>query len=150
MSSPIENHKITIEKSPGPSVEEEIIAGLVAFNETKVGDANYRKLVVTVRDEGGEICGGLIGKINRGWLHVEILWLSESLRGKGLGTSVLATAEAEAVRCGCTDCYLDTFTFQARGFYERLGYSVFGELEKFPPGHSRFFMQKHLVDGTSQ
>jgi len=149
MSSPIKNHRITVEKSPALGLEEQIIAGLVAYNGSKVGDAKYRKLVVMVRDGAGEICGGLIGKISRGWLHVEILWLAESLRGQGLGTAVLATAESEAIRCGCTDCHLDTFTFQARGFYEKLGYAVFGELEEFPPGESRFFLKKRLVDSSS-
>ena len=54
-------------------------------------------------------------------------------------------AEREAIRRGCRTIWLDTFTFQARGFYERLGYSVFGTLEDYPPGHSRFFLKKSLT-----
>jgi hypothetical protein len=54
-------------------------------------------------------------------------------------------AEAEAIRRGCRGAWLDTFSFQARGFYERPGYSIFGTIENFPPGHRRFFLKKDFA-----
>jgi ribosomal protein S18 acetylase RimI-like enzyme len=54
-------------------------------------------------------------------------------------------AEAEAIHRGCRGAWLDTFSFQARGFYERLGYSIFGTIENFPPGHRRFFLKKDFA-----
>ena len=63
----------------------------------------------------------------------------------GILRSAGTRAEAEAIRRGCLGAWLDTFSFQARGFYERLGYAVFGALADYPPGHDRFFMQKPLV-----
>lgn len=66
------------------------------------------------------------------------------MRGQGYGTKLMAAAEAEARRRGCRDAYLDTFSFQARPFYERCGYEVFGTLEDFPTGHQRFVMRKSL------
>jgi hypothetical protein len=54
-------------------------------------------------------------------------------------------AEREAMARRCRNAWLDTFEFQARGFYERLGYSCFGELKDYPKGFSRYFMKKALI-----
>ena len=66
------------------------------------------------------------------------------MRGAGLGRQLLQRAEAIARERGCHGLWLDTFSFQARGFYEKLGFSLFGEIEDYPPGHSRFFLRKRL------
>ena len=76
------------------------------------------------------------------WLFIKLLWVSEELRGQGFGRALMSSAEQEALARGCTNIYLDTFSFQARDFYERLGYEVFGQLTDFPPGHKRYFLQK--------
>jgi GNAT superfamily N-acetyltransferase len=72
------------------------------------------------------------------------LFVPETLRGQGLGRELMRRAEEEAIARGCHASWLDTFQFQARGFYERLGYTCFGELSDYPPGFSRYFMQKML------
>jgi ribosomal protein S18 acetylase RimI-like enzyme len=69
----------------------------------------------------------------------------EAQRGAGIGRELMRRAEAEAVERGCLGAWLDTFSFQAPGFYERLGYSIFGRIDDYPPGHSRFFMRKSLA-----
>ena len=71
--------------------------------------------------------------------------MPESARGRGLGRTLMRQAEDVALRRGCHGAWLDTFSFQARGFYEKLGYTVFGSIDDYPPGHSRFFMKKVLV-----
>ena len=53
-------------------------------------------------------------------------------------------AETEAIGRRCHSTWLDTFEFQARGFYERLGYICFGQLHDYPPGFARYFMKKAL------
>jgi hypothetical protein len=58
----------------------------------------------------------------------------------------MAQAEARAVERGYHSAWLDTFSFQARGFYERLGYQQFGSLV-YPPFHKRHFMKKLLGTG---
>lgn len=63
----------------------------------------------------------------------------------GVGTEIMQIAEREALQRGCCGSWLDTFEFQARGFYERIGYQCFGELPNYPPGFSRFFMKKMLT-----
>ena len=92
--------------------------------------------------------GGLVGETFWDWLHVDLLWVAEELRGRGYGSRLLAAAEAEAVRRGCGHAYLETLGFQAPDFYRARGYRVFGELADFPPGHTRYFMRKSLrADG---
>ena len=79
-----------------------------------------------------------------GWLLVELLFVPVDLRGVGLGADLMQRAEKEAARRGCRGAWLDTFSFQARGFYERLGYSTFGVIDEYPSGHSLVFMLKRF------
>lgn len=83
-------------------------------------------------------------RAGRGWLRIGTLWVDARLRGQGYGRQLMAAAEAEGRQRGCHSAYLDTFSFQAPAFYERCGYEVFGTLEAFPGGHTRFFMRKSL------
>ncbi|MFA7339208.1 MAG: GNAT family N-acetyltransferase [Candidatus Obscuribacterales bacterium] len=101
-------------------------------------------LSVVLKDAQGKIVGGLIGSTNWGWLHVDLLSVDASLRGSGYGTKLLEVAEDIARQRGCSFAYLDTFSFQAQGFYEKHGYQVWGNLEEFPPGASRIFLKKSL------
>jgi len=125
------------------SVHKAALDSLIAFNDAKVGESGYRLLAFAIENERGQMTGGLSGATAYGWLFVELLFVPEPLRGQGVGTELLRRAEAEAVARGCHSVWLDTFEFQARGFYERLGYTCFGELANYPTG-SRFFMSKRL------
>lgn len=121
-----------------------LVDGLIAYNEQRAGLGDSRPLVVLIRDSNGATVGGLWGRTGYGWLFVEMLFVPERLRGQGLGTQVMELAESEALARGCHGVWLDTFEFQARGFYEQLGYRCFGELEDYPAGFSRYFMTKTL------
>lgn len=136
--------EITVTDQPGNAVQEVILPGLVAFNEAKAPGADWRPLAVLVKDETGKVLGGLSGSTAWRWLYVHLLWLPETLRGRGLGKRVLAHAEAEARVRFCRGVWLDSFAFQAPGFYQRLGYRVFGALDDYPPGHRRVFLCKDL------
>lgn len=122
-----------------------ILAPLVAFNAAQAGPSNSRGLAIEVRDSGGATIGGLWGHSGYDWLFVQLLVVPESLRGQGVGRQLMSLAEAEAVSRGCHGVWLDTFEFQARSFYERLGYECFGELGHYPKDFSRFFMKKVLA-----
>ena len=91
------------------------------------------------------VVGGLTGRTSAAWLYVELFWLPEALRSTGLGTQLMAAAEAEAMRRGCIGAHLDTYDYQAPGFYRKLGYEVFGSIEEHPPGHTRFWMRKRFA-----
>lgn len=136
--------QIEIKSSPTPADDQIIGRGLRQFNEAHVSGAGDSTFAVFLRDTDGVVFGGLLAKAGRGWLHITALWVEERVRGQGYGTQLMAAAEAEAQRRGCHSAYLDTFSFQARPFYERCGYEVFGTLEDFPAGHQRFFMRKTL------
>lgn len=103
---------------------------------------NEVNLAVFIRDESGKILGGIQGCTYWGWLHINGLWVSERLRGCGYGKRLMATAEREAVKRGCCKAIVDTHSFQARGFYEKLGYRVFGVLDDFPTSHQRYYLCK--------
>ena len=136
--------RITSEPNARPEDVEAVRAGLLAFNESHVGPANPGVIQLFVRDEAGQVVGGLLGGYRWGWLCVDKLWVREDLRGKGLGSRLLKQAEEEARAAGCTTAVLDTFAFQARPFYEKLGYRVYATLEDYPPGYRMFFLRKDL------
>lgn len=119
---------------------------LIAFNNSRASQPeNHRSLVIILSDpDTHDIRGGLWGGTNLSRLHVELLFVPETLRGRGLGRKLLLDAEQEAIRRGCLGAWLDTYSFQARGFYERLGYSVFGILDDYPPGQHRVFLHKRF------
>jgi GNAT superfamily N-acetyltransferase len=109
-----------------------------------------RDLTIAIRaTQDGEPLGGLIGRTSGGWLFTELLFVPESLRGGGLATKLLAMAEDEARRRGCYSAWIDTLNGKAQVLYERLGYRVFGELENYPMGSSRFFLRKSLEPGRA-
>ena len=97
-----------------------------------------------IDDEAGKTLGGLSGVTYWRWLYIQLFWLPEPLRGAGLGSEILASAEAEARARGCVDVWLDSFSFQAPGFYQRHGYRSFGTLDDYPPGQRRVFLTKRL------
>ena len=135
---------ITVESQPKEEERRKVIDGLIRYNESQTGDVSYDRLTLLLRDSSGEVVGGLLGEMYWGWLHIDILWVHESLREHGYGGKLMAAAEREATARGCGSAFLDTFSFQALPFYERLGYEVFGELADYPPGHRRYFLRKSL------
>jgi GNAT superfamily N-acetyltransferase len=125
--------------------------GLAASDPT-VGPYVRAPLAVLLHDaerDGTEaLVGGLIGETVWQWLSVRLLWADPARRGAGHGRDLLAAAEAEAIRRGCHHARLDTFSFQAAGFYERCGYRQVLCLDDFPRGHQRLFYVKSLTKDT--
>ena len=143
------SYAVIVEESPDPADAQFVRAQLTAFNRAWTADDQLQPLLLVVRDADERIVAGLVGGTYWGWLYTEILWVKEGLRGKGYGQSLLAAAEAEAVRRGCRNAHLDTMDFQALRFYQKQGYSIFAELEDIPAGsgHRRYSLKKRLVSG---
>lgn len=139
--------RIELTASPDPADVQVVSDGLDAYNAAHGAPMDWVPLTIFVRDGQGDIAGGLIGGTFWGWLYVGRLWIEESLRGQGYGSRLLAEAEQEAVRRGCHHVCLDTQDFQARPFYEKHGYRVYGEVSDMPLGHSRYSLEKKLTPG---
>ncbi len=103
-----------------------------------------QSLVLALRDDQGHIVGGLIGEIHWGWLRISILAVAEELRGIGWSRWLVIEAEGWAMKAHCHGAWVDTSSFQAPEFYQRLGYRVFGELPDYPLGQTRYFLAKTL------
>jgi GNAT superfamily N-acetyltransferase len=88
-----------------------------------------------LRDLREEVVGGLLGHINWKWLSIDVFWVAESLRRIGLGAQLLREAEEFALAHDCCFAHVETYSFQARGFYEKHGYRLFGRLDNYPLGH---------------
>jgi len=123
-----------------------LVENIINDYNCSVMKCDYRPLTLLLRNAEGEVVGGLLGQTEWGWLLVKTLAVQERRRGRGYWTKLLAMAEAEARARGCHDVYLDTFSFQARPFYEKRGYTVFGVLEDFSE-HTRYFLRKKLEAG---
>ena len=137
---------LTLTDAPEPHIRQAIAAPLIQFNNSRASQPeDYRFLVIVLSNPyTDEILGGLWGATNFAHLHVDLLFVPEPLRGIGLGRKMLIEAEREAITRGCRGAWLDTYSFQARGFYERLGYTVFGMIDDYPPGQRRVFLHKTL------
>jgi len=123
-----------------------VVEGLRSYNAAFRQWADQEPLNLFLRDEEGQIQGGLLAVTRWHWLQIGILWLAEECRGQGYGSAILCRAEEIGRGRGCRRASLDTAEFQARAFYERHGYRVFGELEDYPPGWRTYFMEKTLAE----
>jgi len=136
---------ITLTDAPHEDERAVIADGLRAYNEVQAGYSDSRALTVLVSDpETKKVVGGLFGRTSLGLLRVELFFLPEDLRRGRLGSRILAMAEEEGRRRGCTRAVLSTVHFQAPGFYLKQGWEVAARIECEPPGHTRFHMTKKL------
>lgn len=138
------NFTVRMTDQPDEAIRTAVLELLVAYNRARTGRNDHRPLVLTIKDADQQVIGGLWGRTAYDWLFVELLFVPEALRGRGVGTDLMSRAESEAIARGCHGAWLDTFEFQARGFYERIGYTCFGELDDYPVGSARYFMRKVL------
>ena len=136
--------QIAVETEPRQADIAALGAGLNEHTLPLVGSAGFRPLAVMARESDGALAGGVYGFVNWEWVQISLLWVGAEHRGSGLGSKLLAAIEAAARERGCVNAHLDTFSFQARPFYERHGYVVFAEIEDYPQGHSRYFLRKRL------
>ncbi|HYZ34282.1 MAG TPA: GNAT family N-acetyltransferase [Crenalkalicoccus sp.] len=135
---------LVVEDRPAREDVEVLPDGLEAFNEAAwPGHQRWAPLAVFLRQEG-RVLGGLAGETYAGWLFIRYLYLPEPLRRAGIGRAVIAAAERQAARRGCHSACVDTFSFQAPGFYAKQGYVEFGRLP-YPPRGERIFLRKALA-----
>lgn len=98
-----------------------------------------------IKDENGEVIGGILA-CTALWniLSIDTLWVKNEFRNQGFATQLLSIVEADARNMGCYISYLSTYDFQAKGFYLKNGYEIFGILEDCPKGHKLYHLSKKL------
>lgn len=123
-----------------------ILEGLGRNILQHLGDVELGKSIrIFLRDEQGRVVGGTTASIFGGWAYISLLWVEQSLRNRGCGTELMNRLEAAATGLGCRWAHVDTYSFEAPRFYERLGYEVFAVLEDYPAGHCKYFLKKRLA-----
>ena len=137
-------YTVTVETEPTMTDVQVLRDGLTEHAVPTTRLPGFDPIAVFARVEDGKIVGGTFALLNWNWLDIALLWVAPALRGTGLGHRLLTTIEEVAAARGCTRAHLDTFSYQARPFYERHGYELFGTLDDYPPGHRRFFLKKAL------
>ena len=140
----MENMAIRLTVLPSEEDRAAVLDVLRQFTRESVPTLDNQDFGALVADPESRIVGGLIGSSRWGGFHIEMIALPAILRGRGLGSKLLVLAEEEARRRGCSHMLLDTQAFQAKPFYERHGFEVFGQLNGPSPYYPRFFMQKAL------
>jgi GNAT superfamily N-acetyltransferase len=138
--------EIIFDPLPSEALTRLVSENIVNVTIAKTGISDWHPVGFFLKNPRGEWLGGLTGYIWGGWLHVNFLFVSESLRGQGHGTRLMNAAEAMAKERGAFASTLETHTFQAPDFYAKRGYEVSGRLEDYPPGHAKLFLSKRLLD----
>jgi GNAT superfamily N-acetyltransferase len=137
---------LVVSDAPEPADLAPIRQGLDRYNKETSGISDRHTLAVFARDpDTHDVVGGVIGRTSRGLLFIDVFYLPESLRGKGLGSALLGRMEAEGRLRGCYNGILDTNSFQAPEFYKRNGWQLFGAIDCEPPGTQRMFFTKRLL-----
>ena len=136
---------ITVTDAPSADAREVIERGLSRYNREQAGYWDWRPLAVLVSNpDTRDVIGGVLGRTSLGICFIDLAFLPEEVRGHDIGRTMMREAEDEARRRRCRAIVLYTASFQAPGFYERLGYRRFGSIDCDPPGTSRIFFVKEL------
>jgi GNAT superfamily N-acetyltransferase len=122
--------------------------GIVEYNLSKVPftqENAFEPINRVIKDESGEVVAG-INSMLYCWncLYIDVLWVKEDFRKYGYGSALISEVERVAKEKGCNLVHLDTFDFQAKDFYIKHGYTVFGVLEDCPVDHKRYYMKKSI------
>ena len=126
--------------------EATLIEGMVNnIHEHLSSEELEKSLKIFIRDHAGNVVGGAIADCFGGWVYISLLWVEKSLRNLGYGTQLMQMIESEAIQQGCTHAHLDTFSYEARPFYEKLGYELFATLDDYPKGYCKYFLKKSWI-----
>jgi GNAT superfamily N-acetyltransferase len=137
--------RLEIEASPAAEDIQFLDDRIYEFNMEATGIRNGELLAIFARDAAGAIEAGLSGWTWGDCCRIDKLWVRADLRGRGLGQRLLAAAEREAVRRGCRLITLDSHSFQAPGFYQKLGYDLWAVLDGYPSPHRQCYLRKTLA-----
>ena len=140
---------ITVEREAAAKDAAALSEGIVAFNKAHVPDledvADEVRFFVLAKDDAGALQGGIRAVCYWNTLHIELVWLDETARGTGLGAQLMAEVESYARVQNCEKAFVETTSWQAKPFYEKLGYTLMATLPGRPKGHASHYLSKSLV-----
>lgn len=136
---------ISVDGEPDLIDKQVMIEGMLAYHANHGHVRKTETHSILVKNEDDKLAGCVMVSFLWNGMSIQSLWVDEPYRGQGLGQKLMEMAEAEGIKRGCTLAYTDTFTWQAPGFYEKLGYKLYGKLEDFPEGNSLSYYTKRLV-----
>ncbi len=136
---------IPINGEPNPIDKQAMIDGMLAYHASKGHVRKSETFSVVIKDQNEKLLGCVMVSFMWNGMSIQSLWVEDAVRGQGLGKKLMTMAEEEGIKRGCALAYTDTFTWQAPGFYEKLGYKIYGKLEGFPEGNALSYYSKKLV-----
>lgn len=140
---------ITVESEPSPADAKTLSKGIIDFNTASVPDleevGDEVKFFVLAKDDAGTLQGGIRASCYWNTLHIELVWLDEAARGSGIGAKLMVEAEGFARAHNCEKALVETTSWQAKPFYEKLGYTLMATLPGRPKGHASHYLTKSLV-----
>jgi GNAT superfamily N-acetyltransferase len=136
---------LAIETDPRPADIQFLEDGLIAFNTAAAGFTDGEGLSVFLRAADGSALGGAFGWSWGKCCYLRYVYLAPELRQQGRGTQLMQAVEAEARRRGCRQIVLETHSFQAPGFYRKLGFEAVGDVADYPLGHRYLTLVKRLA-----
>ncbi len=135
---------ITYEENPTPAELTILNDGLCAEAYKKRGLDKIAPFCFFLKDEHAQILGGVEGITYYGCMYIDIFWVEENYRGKGYGRALMIKAEELSVLRKCTFVTVNTMDFEAKPFYERLGYEVEFERKGYQKNSILYFLYKEL------
>ena len=135
---------VAIEGEPESDDMKVLVDGMLSYHASKGHPRVVTKYSIMIKDEEEKLVGCVMVSFLWNGMQIGSLWVEEKMRGQGLGKKLMEMAEAEGKKRGATFAYTDTFTWQAPGFYEKIGYTIYGTLEGFPPGNELSYYRKSL------
>lgn len=148
LSKILYNFKLeTINGEPNPEDKKVMVDGMLSYHVSKGHPRKTKIYSVVLKDQNNKVKGIVIVSFLWNGMHIDSLWIDESLRNQDWGSKLMKMVEEEAIKRGCTIAYTDTFTWQAPLFYKKLGYKQYGKLEDFPQGNSLGYYFKKFTNG---
>lgn len=145
MPGPEQQLELIFNPFPGGELARFVADHVVNLNFVKTGAVDWHPVNFFLKSPRGEWLGGLTGHVWGGWLHVNFLWVAETIRSRGYATQLMDAAEAMAQEHGAFAATLETFTFQAPDFYAKRGYTITGRIDDYPPGHAKLILSKRFA-----
>jgi ribosomal protein S18 acetylase RimI-like enzyme len=128
-----------------PEDKKVMVDGMLAYHVSQGHPRKVETSSILLKDENNKLFGVVSMSFLWNGMEIQSLWIDESVRKQGWGSKLMEAAEAEGIKRGCTFAYTNTFTWQAPGFYEKLGYTLYGKLENFPEDNSLSYYRKSLI-----